>query len=87
MKKLIIPTKQEDSVDISEISDDFEGLIIGYINGIINGLALYDNNARVWLYIQQINIGETIYEEDSIFGLINSVRSRNPKIEFFIEQH
>ena len=30
MKDLIIPTKKTDSIDISEITDDFDGIIIVY---------------------------------------------------------
>ena len=86
MKKLIIPTKQEDSVDISEITTIFTGLIIGKIGDVIDGVIIYDSSSEYWRYADDIDL-ENFTDDEILVDLINKLKKSKPNLEFFVEQH
>jgi len=85
MKKLIIPTKQEDSISVFEIDHcDSDQLIIGKILDIIDGFIIYNSDTEYWIYIRNIDI-EGSYDDENLLNLIQRIKKVNSLIEFFVQ--
>lgn len=71
MKDLIIPNKVENAVNLSDITHNFEGLIIAYKGteaaGYINW---YDGN---WNYSNSINYTDPLFLYDTLKECIDAV--------------
>lgn len=86
MKDLIIPTKKTDSIDISEITDNFRGVIIVY-NGT-NPVGYIQYVSGDWNYYESIDGEDTAESKDTLYELIKSLTNiksqRNFKVIEFV---
>ena len=74
MKDLIIPTKKTDSIDMSEITNDFSGIIIVYKDTSPIGYIQYINGD--WNYYDSID-GECLIESEStLYELVRNLISK-----------
>lgn len=86
MKDLIIPTKKTDSIDISEIIDNFKGVIIVY-NGT-NPVGYIQYVSGYWNYYESIDGEDTVESDNTLYELIKSLTNiksqRNFKVIEFV---
>lgn len=73
MKDLIIPTKKTDSIDISEITDDFGGIIIVYKDTNPIGYIQYVCND--WNYYETIDGERSVASESTLYELVQNINS------------
>ena len=73
MKDLIIPTKKTDSIDISEITDDFSGIIIVYKDTSPIGYIQYVSGD--WNYYDSIDGECPIESENTLYELVRKINS------------
>ena len=71
MKDLIIPTKKTDSIDISEITDDFKGIIIVYTD--TNPIGYIQYVSGDWNYYDSIDGECPISTEKTLYELITTL--------------
>ena len=71
MKDLIIPIKKTDSIDISEITDDFSGIIIVYKDTSPIGYIQYVSGD--WNYYDSIDGECPISTEKTLYELITTL--------------
>lgn len=75
MKDLRIPIPSDQSVDLSEINQDFKGLIIGYKEDRAIGYIQYCDGT--WYFIVDINSEGSINDDEVLLDLIKSLVKRN----------
>lgn len=74
MKNLRLPEISDNSIDISQITESFSGIIVGYKNNKSIGVILYDNCN--WFFFKTICL-EGDYECDtSLYQLIKYLIER-----------
>lgn len=73
MKDLIIPNKSNESINLSEISQHFNGIIIGYNGSKAVGYIQYIDNDDCYILLQSINDNDFLLnsEDETIAGIIN----------------
>ena len=74
MKDLIIPTKKTDSIDISEITDDFSGIIIVYKDTSPTGYIQCVSGD--WNYYDSIDGECRIESESTLYELVRNINSK-----------
>lgn len=80
MKQLEIklPNNQRDTIDLSKISPEFEGVIIGLNNFQAIGFICYCCNTGEWIFTSCIDIDDARTLVDSLLtSLINELVSKN----------
>lgn len=81
MKDLIIPTKQDNAINISEINEDFSGLIIAYQKDLPIGYIQYVSGD--WNFYMAINGDDNIENSMvSLLDLIYTIKSKYSNINF-----
>ena len=75
MKDLRIPVPSDQSVDLSEINQDFKGLIIGYKGDQAIGYIQYCDGT--WYFIVDIDSEGSIDNDEILLDLINSLIKKN----------
>lgn len=75
MKDLIIPNKSNEVVNLSEINQDFKGIIIGYNGSTAVGYIQYLDNYNCYELFKSINNDAFLpsFENVTIAGIINSL--------------
>ena len=73
MKDLIIPTKKTDSIDISEITDDFKGIIIVYTD--TNPIGYIQCVSSEWGYYETIDGESSVESESTLYELVRNINS------------
>lgn len=68
MKELRIPVPQDDIVEVSEISDDYKGIILCY-NGE-KAVGYIFHNYDTWYYNIDIDVEESMTDDDTLISLI-----------------
>ena len=74
MKDLIIPTKKTDSIDISEITDDYSGIIIVYKDTSPTGYIQCVSGD--WNYYDSIDGECPIESESTLYELVRNINSK-----------
>lgn len=80
MKDLIIPTSQENKVDLSKIDIKFEGIIIAYKND--NAVGYIQCGEDGWYFMSNIYVGSSSTYGDSPYELINILITDNKCTHF-----
>lgn len=78
MKDLIIPNKVENAINLSEITEDFKGIIIAYNNDKAIGYigcsdGEWGTHNYTWGLMSSVLVYDYSYEEDSLNNLINKL--------------
>ena len=71
MKNLTIPTKKEDSIDLSEITSDFKVIIIVYTD--TNPIGYIQYVSSEWDYYESIDGECAVESESTLYELIQNI--------------
>lgn len=71
MKNLRLPQTSDSEVDLSLITPDYEGVVIGYKNNVAVGFVIYNDGE--WSLQGNVNFADCIESDDNLAGLIASL--------------
>ena len=77
-----LPNKKEDSIDLSEISSKYKGILIVFVKNVCVGFIIYDTYDYTWkIYndislINEYDIIPTDYNCNSLIEIVNILKSR-----------
>lgn len=77
-----LPNKKEDSIDLSEISSKYKGILIVFVKNICVGFIIYDTYDDTWkIYndislINEYSIIPTDYSCNSLVEIVNILKNR-----------
>ena len=71
MKDLIIPTRDDKSLDLAVITSDFKGIIIGYKYNDAVGYIQYGD--YMWYFMTDIDSENNFYNEDNLLDLLDDL--------------
>ena len=77
-----LPIKKEDSIDLSEITQEYNGILIVFVKNVCVGFIIYDTYDYTWkIYnnislINEYSIIPTDYNCNSLIEIVNILKSR-----------
>lgn len=77
-----LPNKKEDSIDLSEISSKYKGILIVFVKNVCVGFIIYDTYDYTWkIYndislINEYDIIPIDYNCNSLIEIVNILKSR-----------
>ena len=81
MKKVIVPIKEENCINLIEITKHFDGLIVCKINDDIKGIIIWIDGE--WSYLEYVDIDRNFMSDYNLIDLINELIKKFPNMEFF----
>lgn len=83
MKKLIIPVPSENTINLVEITKEFDGLIVCKIQDNITGFIIWNDDDEAWSYIEYIDSYKNSSGYDELISLVKYLIKKYPNMEFF----
>ena len=74
VKKIILKKQISETINLSEISEEFCGIIICYNTNIPVGYIVLDDID--WVFFNSINIKECVHYDDDLSSLIKDLQSK-----------
>ena len=77
-----LPIKKEDSIDLSEITQEYNGILIVFVKNVCVGFIIYDTYDYTWkIYnnislINEYSIIPTDYNCNSLIEIVNILKSK-----------
>lgn len=77
-----LPTKKEDSIDLSEITSNYKGILIVFINNVCVGFIIYDTYDDAWKLYNNISLTDdysilpTKYSNTSLIVIVNTLKNK-----------